>query len=157
MKNFSALLAIILLAGHLNAQPPKGKATKGTVYGAVTTKENALAASELPALLAKKDTVDTKIRAKVLDVCSAKGCWLTFKINDNEDAFVKMKDYDFFVPTDLKGKTVILDGKSFMKTTSVEDQKHYAEDAKKPQSEIDAITSPKKEIRFIAKGILVEG
>ena len=71
--------------------------------------------------------------------------------------FVKMKDYDFFVPIDLIGKTVILDGKSFMKTTSVEDQKHYAEDAKKPQSEIDAIISPKKEIRFIAKGILVEG
>ena len=157
MKHFSALVAFILIGFSLSAQPPKGKATKGTVYGAATTKENALAASELAALLAKKDTVETKIRAKVLDVCSAKGCWLTFKVNDSQEAFVKMKDYDFFVPTDWIGKTVILDGKSFMKTTSVEDQKHYAEDAKKPQSEIDAISSPKKEIRFIAKGILVEG
>ena len=157
MKKLTVLLALIFLTVHLNAQPPKGKATKGTVYGAATTKDKALAASELPALLAQKDTVETKIRAKVLDVCSAKGCWLTFKVSETQDAFVKMKDYDFFVPIDLKGKTVILDGKSFMKTTSVEDLKHYAEDAKKPQSEIDAITSPKKEIRFIAKGILVEG
>jgi hypothetical protein len=96
------------------------------------------------------------VRATVKDVCSSKGCWLTFKINDTQEGFVKMKDYGFFVPTDLKGKTVILDGKSFVKTTSVEDQKHYAEDAKKTQAEIDAITEPKKEVRFIAKGILVE-
>jgi len=157
MKRITVLLALILLTVHLNAQPPKGKATKGTVYGAATTKDKSVAASELPALLAQKDTVEIKIRAVVLDVCSAKGCWLTFKVSETQDAFVKMKDYDFFVPMDLKGKTVILDGKSFMKTTSVEDLKHYAEDAKKPQSEIDAITSPKKEIRFIAKGILVEG
>lgn len=157
MKNLLTVIALILLTAHLNAQPPKGKATKGTVYGAPTTNEKAIGASELPDLLAQKDTVATKIRAKVLDVCSAKGCWLTFKINDSQEAFVKMKDYEFFVPTDLKGKTVILDGKSFIKVTSVEDQKHYAEDAKKTQVEIDAITAPKKEIRFIAKGILVEG
>ena len=67
-----------------------------------------------------------------------------------------MYDYGFFVPLDLKGKTVVLEGKSFIKTTSVDDQKHYAEDAKKSQAEIDAITEAKKEIRFIAKGIIVE-
>jgi hypothetical protein len=145
---FSAVSAI--------AQPPSGKATPGTVYGAKTDAKNAISASELPKMLAVKDTVSAKVRTKVEDVCSAKGCWLTFKINDKQDGFVKMKDYGFFVPTDLKGKTVILDGISFIKTTSVDDQKHYAEDAKKSQAEIDAITEPKKEVRFIATGILVE-
>ena len=55
-----------------------------------------------------------------------------------------MYDYGFFVPMDLVGKTVVLDGKSFIKTTSVEDQKHYAEDAKKPQAEIDASSKAKR-------------
>jgi hypothetical protein len=50
---------------------------------------------------------------------------------------------------------VVLDGIAFIKITSIEELKHYAEDAKKPQSDIDAITAPKKEIRFLANGILV--
>jgi hypothetical protein len=156
MKKLLGAVLLILLSVGMNAQPPKGKAKPGTVYGATTDNKNVHAASELPGMLASSDTVATKIRAMVVDVCSAKGCWLTFKINDQQDAFVKMYDYGFFVPMDLKGKTVILEGKSFVKTTSIEDQKHYAEDAKKSQAEIDAIKEAKKEVRFIAKGILVE-
>jgi hypothetical protein len=90
-----------------------------------------------------------------VDVCSKKGCWMTFKINETERAFVKMKDYGFFVPMDLVGKTVVLDGHAFTKTTSVAELKHYAEDAKKSQKDIDAITEPKSEVRFMADGILV--
>jgi hypothetical protein len=39
--------------------------------------------------------------------------------------------------------------------TSVDELKHYAEDAKKSKEEIDAITEPKKEIRLTANGVLV--
>lgn len=149
-------IVLVLLGGLLLAQPPKGKATPGTVYGAKFEKTDVKSANELPALLKTQDTVLVKVRATVVDVCSAKGCWLTFKVDGDAQGFVKMYDYGFFVPMDLIGKTVVLDGKSFIKTTSVEDQKHYAEDAKKSQAEIDAITQAKKEIRFIAKGIIVE-
>lgn len=69
--------------------------------------------------------------------------------------FVKMKDYAFFVPTALKGKSVILEGNAEKEITSVKELKHYAKDAKKSQSEIDAITLPKEEIRFLANGIKV--
>lgn len=80
---------------------------------------------------------------------------MNLKIDENTTAFVKMKDYAFFVPTDIVNKTVVLEGIAFIKETSVSELKHYAEDAKKPQSEIDAIKEPKKEIRFLANGILV--
>ena len=66
-----------------------------------------------------------------------------------------MKDYGFFVPTALIGKTVVLEGNAESKTTSVNELKHYAEDAKKPQSEIDAIKDPKTETRFLASAIKV--
>ena len=66
-----------------------------------------------------------------------------------------MKDYAVFVPTALKGKTVILEGNAETKVISVDEQKHYAEDAKKSQAEIDAITKPQEEIRFMASGIKV--
>ena len=47
-----------------------------------------------------------------------------------------MKDYAFFVPTALKGKNVVLEGAAERKVISVDEQKHYAEDAKKPRDQI---------------------
>ncbi len=102
-----------------------------------------------------KKLENVAIKGKVADVCEKKGCWLTIQTDDNSQFFVKMKDYAFFVPTALKGKNVVLEGNAERKVISVDEQKHYAEDAKKPQSEIDAITQPKEEIRFLASGIKV--
>lgn len=155
MKKSAFIIFLFVSAVSAHAQPPSGKAVKGSVYGAKTDENNAIEASQLPSILKSRDTAAVKVKAKVLDVCSKKGCWLTFKVNDSTEAFVKMKDYGFFVPLDLIGKTAVLEGKSYIKTTSVEELKHYAEDAKKPKKEIDAITAPKSEIRFMAQGIVV--
>ena len=42
-----------------------------------------------------------------------------------------------------------------LKETSVKQLKHYAEDAGKSKEEIAKITEPKKEVIFVAKGVLV--
>ncbi|MDF2453689.1 MAG: hypothetical protein K0S26_3193, partial [Bacteroidota bacterium] len=115
----------------------------------------AIAIAELPSLLKTKDTVAVKIKAKAVSSCANKGCWMTLQIDEKNEAFVKMKDYGFFVPMAIAGKNVVLDGIAFIKTTTVAELKHYAEDGKKSQAEIDAITEPKQEIRFLANGILV--
>ncbi|WP_083997396.1 DUF4920 domain-containing protein [Chryseobacterium angstadtii] len=140
--------------------PPAGNALVGDAYGA-----GVVSASESKAItvdkLSKKLKKDNKkvegvaVKGKVTDVCEKKGCWLTIQTEDNSQFFVKMKDYAFFVPTALKGKNVVLEGTAERKVTSIDEQKHYAEDAKKPQAEIDAITTPKEEIRFVANGIKV--
>ena len=146
------LLAFVLI---IKAQPPKGNAKLGSLYGLKFNVEKPLSASEIPSILKDKDTVEITVKAKALDACSSKGCWLTFYINDSTNAFVKMNDYSFFVPLAIIGKNIVLKGKSFIKTTSVSELKHYAEDANKSQKEIDEIINDKKEIRFIATGILV--
>jgi hypothetical protein len=138
-----------------NAQPPAGDAKPGDWYGAKVQADNAINIADIPAKLEATPSLDTKVRAKVLDVCPKKGCWVKLAVNDSTTAFVKMKDYGFFLPTAAKGKTVVIDGKVEMLTTSVEELQHYAKDAKKSQAEIDAITQPKKEIRFTASGITV--
>lgn len=137
------------------AQPPAGDAKPGDWYGAKVQTANAVDIADIPARLEATPTLTTKVKAKVLDVCPKKGCWVKLAVNDSTTAFVKMKDYAFFLPTAAKGKTVVIDGKVEMLTTSVEELQHYAKDAKKPQAEIDAITQPKKEIRFTASGITV--
>lgn len=157
MKSFKiALFGLFFLAAiAVQAQPPKTPATPGTTFGTAITAENATAVSELPALMADKQLADVKIEGKVLDVCPKKGCWLSLEMPDKSVVFVKFKDYGFFVPLEMIGKTVVLEGQAKKVETSVEELKHYAEDAKKSKEEIAAITEPKKEIRVTANGVLV--
>lgn len=140
------------------AQPPAGDANVGDYYGEkVSNINDAVKLTDVAAKLnaGAPDLATAKIKAKVLDVCPKKGCWVSLELENGEKAFVKMKDYGFFVPVAAIGKTVVIDGEVKMKTTSVAELKHYAEDAKKPQAEIDAITQPKKEVRVLATGIVV--
>lgn len=153
-------LGLVLCSFLLSqAQPPEGKATPGKIYGdKKTTVKDAADVTIIPTLLKDKavdEEVPAKITGVVKEVCPKKGCWISVKMNDSTDVFVKMKGYSFFVPLDLVGKTVVLDGTVKILETSVDELKHYAEDAKKSQAEIDAIKEPKREIRYTASGIVV--
>ncbi len=68
---------------------------------------------------------------------------------------VKFKDYGFFMPKDIVGKEVVLDGEATVTETSVKQLKHYAKDAGKSKKEIAQIKAPKKETVFVANGVLV--
>ena len=139
--------------------PPAGQALTGDTYGAAVSQkaeQSALSPKQLEKKLRKTGKLEAvAVKGTVTDVCDKKGCWITLKTDDNERFFVKMKDYAFFVPTALKGKKVVLEGKAENKEISVNELKHYAEDAKKSPEEIAKITKPEHEIRFLASGIKV--
>ena len=145
----------MVLALAASAQPPAGDARPGEWYGEKITAEGAVPLSDVAKNLGESDVVNTKVKAKVLEVCPKKGCWLKLQVNDSMTATVKMKDYSFFLPVAAKGKAVVIDGEVKTKTVSVAELQHYAEDAKKSKEEIAAITKPQKEIRVMAKGILI--
>ena len=159
MKSLYSLLLsalLMLVVTSLSAQPPTVPATPGSTFGAAISADGATPIAKLPSLVAGEEPVDVKVTAKVLDVCPKKGCWISLEIPETkETVFVKMKDYAFFVPLELIGKTIVIDGQAKKIKTSVAELKHYAEDAKKSKEEIDAITEPKEEIRFTANGIVV--
>lgn len=101
------------------------------------------------------DTLNTKFKAEVKEVCQAKGCWMKVQLASGHEAMVRFKDYGFFVPKDIAGKEVILNGLAFVEEMSIEDQQHYAKDAGKSAQEIAAITAPKKTYGFEADGLLI--
>ncbi|MFT4093171.1 MAG: DUF4920 domain-containing protein [Niabella sp.] len=157
MKKHIPLAVFALLVTSVSyAQPPAGAAHAGDTYGAKINANNVDSWKNIADQLTRKDTVSSKIEGKVLASCPKKGCWMRVELPDKTRMFVKFKDYAFFVPTAIVGKTVILDGIAFNETTSVEELKHYAKDAQKPQSEIDAITQPQKQVRFLADGVQVQ-
>ena len=101
------------------------------------------------------DTIPAKMKGKIVEVCSKKGCWMKLDMGDNNEVMVRFKDYGFFMPLDAEGD-VVVNGKAFVTETPVEELKHYAEDAGKSQEEIDAITEPKLEYKFEADGVLLK-
>ena len=76
---------------------------------------------------------------------------------DDDTVFVQFKDYGFFVPkTGIEGKKVLMSGKIFRDTISVERLRHYAEDAKKTKEEIKSIIQPEFKINMIAEGVAIK-
>ena len=156
MKKLFLTVAIAGLGFMANAQPPAGDAKPGEWYGEKVITEGAVNINDVVAKINDgAEFPDAKIKAKIVEVCPNKGCWLKLELNNGETATVKMKDYGFFLPLAAKGKTVVIDGEVKMKTTSVVELRHYAEDAKKSKEEIEAITQPKKELKVMAKGIVI--
>lgn len=101
------------------------------------------------------DTLKAKVSGKIAEVCSKMGCWMKLDMGNEQIVRVTFKDYGFFMPLDASGN-VIVNGKAFVSETSVEDLKHYAEDAGKSTEEIAAITTPEKTFGFLADGVLIE-
>lgn len=102
------------------------------------------------------DTIATKMTAKVIEVCQAKGCWMTLNLENGDEVMVKFKDYGFFMPKDISGKEVILNGKAYVNEVPVDEQRHYAEDAGKSAEEVAAIIEPKITYSFEADGVLIK-
>jgi hypothetical protein len=126
------------------------------MFGMEITEEGAVSANEVISQLNGADSVKTKLVGPILKVCQAKGCWMTMQVSDDQNMHVSFKDYGYFVPKDIDGKESIIEGYAYMETMSVDDLKHYAEDAGKTQEEIDAITEPETKLSFVADGVIVK-
>lgn len=149
---FFSLCTLVCLSAC--AQTPKGD---GKHFGATIVADGAIDYDEVMAKMANTDSLNMKVTGKVKEVCLKKGCWMTL-VSDKPgypEMRVTFKDYAFFMPKDLSGKRVVIDGFARVETTSVEVLRHYAEDAKKSPEEIAAITEPKREVSFEAAGVLI--
>ena len=68
------------------------------------------------------------IKTRVAKVCQKKGCF--FIAQQGRHALrVSFKDYGFFVPTDIGGKTVTLLGELVERTLTAEQAAHFNQDA----------------------------
>lgn len=136
-------------------EAPANSMNEGKYFGENITSEGAIPPSQLVAKLETTDSLQVKVVGTVNEVCQKKGCWMTIDNAGGEELFVKFKDYGFFMPLDISGRKVVMEGHAYKEVTSVDELKHYAEDAKEPQEVIDAITEPREELKFMASGVLL--
>lgn len=136
------------------ANDPQGD---GKHFGETITADGAVSYSALLQSLERRDSMDAKVTGTVAAVCQAKGCWIriTPESSNQPEMVVKFKDYAFFLPKDIAGRKVVLQGIAYREVTSVEELRHYAEDDGKSAEEIAKITQPKEELKFMAAGVLL--
>lgn len=143
-------LSFLILAGCVSYAQTESHFGKGI------DDKKAIQASVLPQTMGAKETMETKVTGVVESVCQVKGCWMKVKMADGETMRVMFKDYAFFVPKDIVGKTVVFEGEAQKKLVPVEHLQHYAIDAGKSKEEVAKITEPKDELTFIAEGVIVK-
>lgn len=83
-------------------------------------------------------------------VCSQKGCWMT--LGDGEKVVrVTFKDYGFFVPKDIAGATVVVEGTFKVETIPEATAKHYEKET--PGGKPEAVKGDQKQLSFEATGV----
>ncbi len=93
----------------------------------------------------------------IVDVCVKKGCWMRMTDEAGNEVFVRFKDYGFFVPRNASGHRVILRGETRLELATVDELRHYAEDAGKSAAEIAAITEADERMTLYADSVYIEG
>lgn len=165
MKYCFQLLTLILLAGFVSAcgasqqsaevNAAATEESSNLTFGEVFTPDAITEYQNLAAKMTDTDSINVTVQGKVAEVCQNKGCWMSITDNQGEDMMVRFKDYGFFVPKDIAGREVIMNGMAFYRTTPVDELRHYAEDAGKSAEEVAAITEPKRELSFLADGVIL--
>jgi hypothetical protein len=143
---FAMKVALVALLGLTSV------AAVAEQYGAPVTAKNPVSLDAAVKQLGAKNSIRVTVQSKVDKVCQAKGCWLGL-VNAGGDVRVTFKDYAFFVPPSLSGKTVLVEGILEKVTMGLEETKHYVQDA---GGDPATVMEPKVEYRIVASGVEVK-
>lgn len=126
-------------------------------YGDSISPDGAISTDQLMAAMEKDGGFEGKVNTVIQETCQKKGCWMKVDVEGADAMRVSFIDYSFFVPTGgVEGREVIMEGKAYYDTTSVEMLRHFAEDAGKSEDEIAAITEPEYALSFEATGVIIK-
>ncbi len=156
MKKILSACIAVLFSCSVYAQSEIASAQPGVEYGQGVSAKKYLNVEKLQSKLGKDSVYAGTLTGEIVEVCVKKGCFMKLVDADRDEVVtVRFKDYGFFMPQDIVGKTVALEGEAKVTEHSVKQLQHWAEDAGKSAEEIAAITAPKRTIEFIATGVKV--
>ena len=132
------------------------KSSKFDYYGERLSPQTVLYYRDLIDKSSEFQNKTIKVIGDIKSTCAKKGCWVRVLLSDTIELFVKFKDYSFFVPkSGVEGKKIVVEGVFNIDTTSVQELRHYAEDAGESYEDIQSIVNPKIEYTMIANGVMI--
>lgn len=160
IKSLFSIFALLLCfnaCGPAPQEQTKEEAKENQFFGDPISLDDAISYDALLSQMDTKDSINIKVTGTVSSVCQKKGCWMNIVSDDTNkpEMFVKFKDYGFFMPLNISGREVVMEGHAFKNITPVDELRHYAEDEGKSKEEIEAITEPKEQLSFLASGVIL--
>ena len=147
MNSFSLVLVCFMITNVLKSQTQN--------FGDDLTEGGLSDLKKVELLYNSEAVFNTKFKAVVVEVCQAKGCWMKLDLGEDKEVMVKFKDYGFFVPKDIVGRDVSVEGEAHKEVTTIDELKHYAADRGDSKEKINAITQAEEVRTLTANGVVV--
>lgn len=157
MKNFILISILVISLFSCGKKSESENNTEFNIYGASFDNSDAQDLSNLSSMMETSDSISVTLIGTIVKTCAVKGCWMQLKTGDGNNLRVTFKDYSFFVPkSGVEGNRAAINGYCVKQVTSVEELRHYAQDAGESEDAIALITEPKMEYNFVANGVIIE-
>ncbi|WP_158534890.1 DUF4920 domain-containing protein [Mucilaginibacter hurinus] len=122
----------------------------GMVFGQRPDTSGNMDASALRDYMGVKKRITSKLKGKVVKVIKEKGGWFEMDAGNGETIRANFKDYNVTLPSDIEGRTVIIQGVAKRWFTAAENQ-HFAGDTATYKNN----GRLKHKISFEVKGLMV--
>lgn len=149
MKSLSFVVLSLSLTLPLAAAPGAPAKAKET-FGAPLKGLAPVAVADILKSPATYSGKTVRAEGRVATVCQQKGCWMTIGTPD-QPIRITFKDYAFFVPKDIAGSTVTVEGVFKVETIPEATAKHYADET--PGGNAASIKGDQKQLSLEATGV----
>jgi len=125
-------------------------------YGETFNEAEAISVDSLVNRFSSEKEFPAIVSGSIENACHSEGCWLEVQSSSGSLVMVTYKDKAFTLPTGIEGKPVVMKGRAFMDSTSVEELRKVAREEGKPESEVETIQNPEYSLNFEASGLILK-
>lgn len=126
----------------------------GMIFGTAPSNINQMPATKLETFMGKRTRTSAVIYGKVLRVTKEQGGWFEVDAGNGKVIAAHFRDFNVKIPTDLRGRQVIIDGVA-EKQFIADDLQHMAGDTVQGKKQHTVKTNPKEKLTFEVKGLMV--
>ncbi|MFD0766238.1 DUF4920 domain-containing protein [Mucilaginibacter lutimaris] len=127
----------------------------GMVFGEKPIGIAPVAATKIEAMMGKKIRQTTALTGKLIRVTKQKGGWFEMDAGNGKVIAAHFKDYNIMLPTQLKGRGVIIKGVA-QRVLTADDLQHFAGDTVTGAKQHREKVNPKARITFEVWGLMVD-
>ena len=147
------LISLFLITAHALAQKHVAL-PHGMVYGTKPSTVGLMPASQLETFMGKRTRTSAAITGKVIKVTKPQGGWFTLDAGNGRTIAARFKNYNVTLPTQLKGREVIISGVA-SKQFIADDQQQLAGDTVTGKKQHKVNANPKHRLIFEVVGLMV--
>jgi hypothetical protein len=120
---------ILILSANIFAQKHT-PLPHGMVFGAQPSTVALIPASRLSTYMGKRARMSAAIVGVVVKVTKPKGGWFTMRAGKGQIISARFKNYDIMLPTDLKGREVIISGRASKQFNAFDSQREAGDQSR---------------------------